>query len=294
MALHEKHLQFDTVFVNLAKDTQYEPWFLKINPRGEVPVLQDTGKVISDSTRIIDYLEDNFSNGGTPRLIPINKGVEVRQKVIHFRSLIDPLPARILTMGSFRHDDFVRGARPPFIGPVRSMLSNADKNVVKVLRELAEKYPEYSEVLLNKVAIHEQKSCMIIEKGEYQKVLQQFDDVLTTIENELASHTEGKENWWLCCEEFTIADIGLAILLERLNQLGYASHFWRNNKKPHIERYYTKVQERESFKKTIPNLAFHTQMFISTYKKQLAISIGVGLCVVILVGGAYLIFKRDN
>uniref|UniRef100_A0A1Y1NNY4 GST N-terminal domain-containing protein n=1 Tax=Photinus pyralis TaxID=7054 RepID=A0A1Y1NNY4_PHOPY len=63
MALHEKHLQFDSIIINLVNETQYEPWFLKINPRGEVPVLQDTGKVIPDSTRIIDYLEDNFSNG---------------------------------------------------------------------------------------------------------------------------------------------------------------------------------------------------------------------------------------
>lgn len=45
------------------KGEQYERWFLQLNPKGEVPVLQDTGKIIPDSARIIDYLEDNFSNG---------------------------------------------------------------------------------------------------------------------------------------------------------------------------------------------------------------------------------------
>lgn len=63
MALHEKNLPFESRVINLASNEQYEPWFLLLNPKGEVPVLQDTGKIIPDSTRIIDYLEDNFSNG---------------------------------------------------------------------------------------------------------------------------------------------------------------------------------------------------------------------------------------
>lgn len=63
MALHEKNVPFESHIIDIAKDEQYEPWFLHINPCAEVPVLQDTGKIIPDSTRIIDYLEDNFSNG---------------------------------------------------------------------------------------------------------------------------------------------------------------------------------------------------------------------------------------
>lgn len=63
MALHEKNLPFESRIVDLQKREQYETWFLKLNPRGEVPVLQDTGKVIPDSAHIIDYLEDNFNNG---------------------------------------------------------------------------------------------------------------------------------------------------------------------------------------------------------------------------------------
>lgn len=63
MTLHEKKLPFDSVIINITKGEQYSPTFLKVNPRGEVPVLQDSGKVIPDSARIIDYLEDNFTNG---------------------------------------------------------------------------------------------------------------------------------------------------------------------------------------------------------------------------------------
>lgn len=62
MALYEKNLPFATHDIDLDGE-QYKPWFLQINPKGEVPVLQDADKIIPDSARIIDYLEDNFSNG---------------------------------------------------------------------------------------------------------------------------------------------------------------------------------------------------------------------------------------
>lgn len=63
MALHEKNLPFKSQSVNLTKGEQYDPWFLQINPKGEVPVLRDGVRIIPDSSRILDYLEDNFSNG---------------------------------------------------------------------------------------------------------------------------------------------------------------------------------------------------------------------------------------
>lgn len=63
LALFEKNLPFKHHVVDITKDENYKPWFLEINPRGEVPVLKDGMKIIPDSARIIDYLEDNFSNG---------------------------------------------------------------------------------------------------------------------------------------------------------------------------------------------------------------------------------------
>ncbi|KAK4876661.1 hypothetical protein RN001_009167 [Aquatica leii] len=293
MSLYEKNLPFEKQFINLVKEVQYEPWFLKLNPRGQIPVLQDTGKVIPDSARIIDYLEDNFSNGDTPRLIPINNPA-VKEKVLHFRSILDPLPARVLTIGSFHHSELVHFPKPPFVGPIRSLLKNGDKRIVSLLKDLAETNPDISLVLLRKVAVYERKSSTITEKTEYLKLLDQFDEVLTEVENELASHTGDKENWWLCGDCFTVADISLTILLERLSQLGYESRFWKNGKRPYLEKYYARVKQRESYQKTIPNMLFHVKMFMSTYRKHLTISIGVGICAVIILGGVYIALKPEK
>lgn len=63
MALHEKKVPFKTHLVNVHKGEQYDRWFMEINPKGDVPVLKDGVKIIPDSGRILDYLEDNFTNG---------------------------------------------------------------------------------------------------------------------------------------------------------------------------------------------------------------------------------------
>jgi glutathione S-transferase len=124
MALHEKNLPFDSKRVNLTKTEQYQPWFLYLNPRGEVPVLQDTGKIIVDSANIINYLEDNFNHWDTPRLIPMDQGPEVRQRVTHFRHLLQKAPAGMLKTGAMLNQHLLQNPKTPFIGPVRKALAS--------------------------------------------------------------------------------------------------------------------------------------------------------------------------
>jgi len=46
----------ETVAVDLARREQKRPDYLKLNPRGQVPALEDDGTVIWDSTAILAYL----------------------------------------------------------------------------------------------------------------------------------------------------------------------------------------------------------------------------------------------
>jgi glutathione S-transferase len=66
--LKEKGLQFESIYVDLHKFEQHEPWFVAINPEGQVPVLIHDGNTITHTTVINEYLEDAFP--GTPPLRP--------------------------------------------------------------------------------------------------------------------------------------------------------------------------------------------------------------------------------
>lgn len=60
LALHEKGLPFQHRFLDPSKFEHHEPWFKKINPRGQVPALDHDGRIITESTVICEYLEDAF------------------------------------------------------------------------------------------------------------------------------------------------------------------------------------------------------------------------------------------
>ena len=66
--LHEKGLQFESRYVDLHKFEQHEPWFVAINPEGQVPVLDHDGFIVTHTTVINEYLEDAFPD--TPPLRP--------------------------------------------------------------------------------------------------------------------------------------------------------------------------------------------------------------------------------
>jgi glutathione S-transferase len=67
VVLAEKELEYETVLVDLRKQEQRTPDFLRLNPLGKVPVLVDDDEVVCDSTLINEYLEDEYP---ATRLMP--------------------------------------------------------------------------------------------------------------------------------------------------------------------------------------------------------------------------------
>jgi len=71
LALAEKGIPYRSHQVNLGVSENYTSWFLKINPKAQVPVLEDNDKYIIDSAAIIRYLDDvygQFISGILPYL----------------------------------------------------------------------------------------------------------------------------------------------------------------------------------------------------------------------------------
>ncbi len=65
--LYEKGVQFENRRMNLVNFEQHEPWFVKINPQGQVPVLVHGDKTLTESTLINEYVDDVFPG---PKLKP--------------------------------------------------------------------------------------------------------------------------------------------------------------------------------------------------------------------------------
>lgn len=60
LCLAEKHLEYESHYVDLHNFEQHAPEFVAVNPNGQVPVLIHGGAVINESTVINEYLEEVF------------------------------------------------------------------------------------------------------------------------------------------------------------------------------------------------------------------------------------------
>jgi len=60
ICLEEKALDYESHYVNLLRLEQHRPAFLQLNPQGQVPVLVHDGRVITETSLMIQYLDASF------------------------------------------------------------------------------------------------------------------------------------------------------------------------------------------------------------------------------------------
>jgi glutathione S-transferase len=78
IGLTEKGLPFESRPIDLHRFEQHEPWFVAINPEGQVPVLDHDGAILTQSSVILEYLEDACPE--TPALRPASPLAKARMR----------------------------------------------------------------------------------------------------------------------------------------------------------------------------------------------------------------------
>jgi glutathione S-transferase len=79
IVLHEKGLAYQRVTLDLAKKEQKQPEFLKLNPYGKVPVINDNGNVLFESCIINEYLDEHYPQ---PALMPKDPYLRGRGRIL--------------------------------------------------------------------------------------------------------------------------------------------------------------------------------------------------------------------
>lgn len=79
IVLAEKNLTYEIVPIDLRKQEQKTPEYLKLNPYGKVPVLTDDGTVLYESCIINEYLDEKYS---TPRLMPTDPATRAKARIL--------------------------------------------------------------------------------------------------------------------------------------------------------------------------------------------------------------------
>lgn len=215
MTLAEKRINdWKPRHVHLFERQQFDPKYLKLNPKAQVPTLVHNGEVIRESSIITDYLDDLYPD--PPLKLP------TPSKVAQMREWIKEADEA----------GFEGIASLSFVIVFRAKLmamSESDRN----------SYWEGQTVLER---TQRQKSCVFegLNSPYALRAISTWQRIFEKINKTMSDKRE-----WIMGEVFTLADLNLAPFVARLDGLKLVE-CWLSNL-PNTQRWWSSVKKRPSF-----------------------------------------------
>lgn len=218
-AVNEKGIQWKGVYLDILRGDQFDPEYMKINPKAVVPTLVHDGHIIVESTVIAEYIDEVFPD---PPLKPAT--AHDRAKMRLWTKAVDedvhPACGEVTFVSCHRH--------------ILQRLSPAD------LDQFLNSTPPLSVT----PTWHERKKKLVrmgfsapgvAEKFRlYDRYLQKMEDAL-------------RHGPWLAGATFSLADIGMAPYVNRLDMLGMSA-MWAA--RPRVTDWFDRLKARPTFKPT--------------------------------------------
>ncbi|HTU10753.1 MAG TPA: glutathione S-transferase family protein [Allosphingosinicella sp.] len=175
LPLFEKGLAFESVYVNLHKFEQHQPWFVALNPDGQVPVLDHDGVIVTQTTAINEYYEDAFPD--LPALRPNNPEGNARMRI--WNKFVDEHVMNFVSIHGWHR----------LVGIIARNIESGE-----------------FEKLLENIPLHEQREKWRTARSGFSQA--DLDNATRKIEVALAKvEAQLAETPWLAGETYTLADI---------------------------------------------------------------------------------------
>jgi glutathione S-transferase len=216
LPLKEKQVEFTSHVLNLLQFEQHEPWFVKINPNGQVPVLVHDGKVLTESTVINEYVDEVFPD------------IPLRPSDAYGRAQM-----RIWT--KFVDEYFCPALS--FLG-WHAMIRTA-------VRDLS---PEEFEAKVARIPLKEQRDKWR-ESAAQVWTPQQLDDWRRKVRVSIQRMEQGMAGPWMLGVQLTLADVSLFSMLIGMPER-YAD-IVNGKDSPRVVDWYARMMERPAVKATL-------------------------------------------
>ncbi len=232
IALDEKGLPYQGREVDLMTQEHLTPDFLKINPKGLVPVLVHDDVPISESTVILEYLEDAFP------------GKSLRPS--------SPLATAWMRMWTKIPDDGLHAACGSITYASAFAPQLRENHSPQEWEERLKKIPDRARSARQRQILEHGFKAPIVKDAVllHDKVLKEMDAALS-------------KQPWLAGDEFSLADIAIIPYVTRLDRLGLEG-MWAG--RPHVARWFADMQARPSFDSAVT--AFRSNAYDDELKKR--------------------------
>ena len=216
MCLSEKGLEWESRLVNLQKFEQHDPDYLKLNPNGVVPTLVHDGRPITESTIIIEYIDDTFPE--TP-LKPVDTYARAQMRL--WEKWSDDVGYAAVYVPTW--DKLSR--------PAAEKLSDEELDHMTARVPTPERRARWLQVARGSFSQEEMD-------GAYEKMTRTF----TKMEGTLA------DSQWLAGDGFSLADIAMAPFIDRMMDL--RDDLVSEDLYPRVYDWFGRLRERPSFEPT--------------------------------------------
>ncbi len=221
LALEEKGVEYRRQTVDIIdKAEQFEPWYTALNPRAVVPTLVVGGTVVTDTVRIVGYVDDQFDG---PALTPSAEQAADRMRQmmadimgLHYGVL---LYCRTLAPG---------GTSPTIVARGR------------FLRQQLEDHPERADVLEKRIAGNERLQRILADAEETDRHVGEAEVLVGRMNAALDDHD------FISADYFTLADAFAAAALARFRLHGF-ENWWTGSRNGNIGPYYERLRVRPSW-----------------------------------------------
>jgi glutathione S-transferase len=186
--LKEKGLAYESVYVDLHRFDQHQPWFTAINPEGQVPVLDHDGTIVTHTSVINEYLEDAFPDA--PPLRPNNPAGNARMR--YWNKFVDEHVMNYVSMHGWHR----------MVGVIARNIESGE-----------------FEQLLERIPLHEQREKWRTARSGFSEAdlanaTRKIEVAVDKVEAQL------RETVWLAGSMFTLADINFyshcGMMVERM------------------------------------------------------------------------------
>ena len=212
--LNAKDLPFDEVHLNLLAGDQLKPDYLKLNPNGVVPTLDHDGQIVTDSTVILEYLDEV-----APRISFTPDSAHARARMRALMHFIDEMPAAAVRVPTFNLA-FLKGFKA--LSP-------------EEFTAFADSKPLRREFMLG-----------MGQKGFSQTEMDAALARLRRSYERMEREIESSGGPWLLGEKITLADVAVMPALIRMQDLKLAD--WQDL--PRVTAWLTHIQAHDAYART--------------------------------------------
>lgn len=222
LVLEEKGLEYQKHYVDILAGEQFAPQFLKLNPKGVVPVLAHDDKVVTESTVICNYL--HWISPETRCLVP--EDPLVRAQMLYWTKFVDEelhwACGTLTFMASHRYTINRMGPEK-----VEEFLNNTPQ--MSLSSDWKERKRRY---VTRGLADPDARKALLVHEMAFKKMQQDLSG-----------------SPYLAGNEFSLADVAMIPYVNRIYMLSMLEDWCAD--KPRVLDWFARMRERPSFEPAI-------------------------------------------